>query len=142
MKPIFATPFLGLLLLSPFASAKDIVHDAEYYVLKAQHGDKWAKEDEGLNKKLAELKAKHGRPPNIIHIMWDDTGVGELGIPHIQKNRGFQTPNINQFAAEGQYYSRMYTEPSCTPSRAAFMTGRNAIRSGMYMSASLLNTVA
>jgi hypothetical protein len=80
MKSVFATPLLGLLLLSPFASAEDIVHDAEFYVLKAQHGDKWAKEDEGLNKKLAELKAKHGRPPNIIHIMWDDTGVGELGL--------------------------------------------------------------
>ncbi|MBV1916177.1 MAG: sulfatase-like hydrolase/transferase [Pseudomonadales bacterium] len=132
----------GLLLLSlcvgaTTACAKSddgskIVHDAEYYVLKAQHGDKWATEDKEIDKKLAALRKKHGKPPNIIHIMWDDTAVGELGVPHNQKNRGFQTPNINQFAAEGQYFSRMYTEPSCTPSRAAFMTGRHAVRSGMY----------
>ena len=123
---------LAALCWSAVGVAQDIVHDAEYYVLKAQHGDKWAAEDKEIDKKLAALQKKHGRPPNIIHIMWDDTGVGELGIPHIQKNRGFQTPNINQFTAEGQYFSRMYTEPSCTPSRAAFMTGRYAVRSGMY----------
>ena len=64
--------------------------------------------------------------------MWDDTAVGEVGIPQIQATRGFKTPNINQFAQEGQYYSRMYTEPSCTPTRAAFQTGRHAVRSGMY----------
>ncbi len=123
---------LAVLCWSAVGVAKDIVHDAEYYVLKAQHGDKWAAEDKELDKKLAALRKKHGRPPNIIHIMWDDTAVGELGIPQIQKNRGFTTPNINQFVAEGQYFSRMYTEPSCTPSRSAFMTGRNAVRTGMY----------
>ena len=118
---------------SPAVSAEEpIVHDAEHYVLKAQHGAEWAQEDKAIKKKIADLKKKHGRPPNIIHIMWDDTAVGELGVPHNQMNRGFKTPNINKFAAEGQYYSRMYTEPSCTPSRAAFQTGRSAVRSGMY----------
>ena len=112
--------------------AKPIVHDSEYYILKAQHGDKWAKEDKAIQKKIAALKKKYGRSPNIIHIMWDDTAVGEIGVPQNQMNRGFTTPNINKFAAEGQYYSRMYTEPSCTPSRAAFQTGRHAVRSGMY----------
>ena len=52
---------------------KEIVHDAEYYVLAAQNGEKWAKEDEGLAKRLAELQKKYGQPPNLIHIMWDDT---------------------------------------------------------------------
>ncbi len=113
-------------------NAKDIIHDSEHYILKSQHGDKWAKEDKVIQEKLAVLKKKHGRSPNIIHIMWDDTAVGEIGIPQVQAGRGFKTPNINKFAAEGQYYSRMYTEPSCTPSRAAFQTGRNAVRSGMY----------
>lgn len=110
----------------------DIVHDAEHYILKAQYKDKWAKEDKDIQAKIDALKKKHGRAPNIIHIMWDDTAVGEVGIPQIQKPRGFETPNINKFAQEGQYYSRMYTEPSCTPTRAAFQTGRHAIRSGMY----------
>ena len=82
--------------------------------------------------KLAELRQKHGAPPNIIHIMWDDTAVGEVGIPAIQKVRGFETPNINRLAAEGINFMRMYTEPSCTPSRAAVLTGRHPVRNGMF----------
>ncbi|MBW1752115.1 MAG: sulfatase, partial [Deltaproteobacteria bacterium] len=79
----------------------EIIHDAEYYVLEAQHGKKWAAEDKELEKKLAKLRKKHGTPPNIIHIMWDDTAVGEVGVPQIQKARGWETPNINKFSAEG-----------------------------------------
>lgn len=114
------------------APSGEIIHDAEYYVLEAQHGKKWAEQDKGLQAKLAELKKKHGTAPNIIHIMWDDTPVGEVGIPHIQKMRGWETPNINKFAKEGIFFTRMYTEPSCTPSRAAVITGRHAVRNGMY----------
>ncbi len=113
-------------------NTKGIVHDAEYYVLEAQHGEKWATQDKELDKKLAELRKKHGAPPNIIHIMWDDTGVGEVGIPQIQKMRGWETPNMNKFGQDGIFFTRMYTEPSCTPSRAAVMTGRHAVRNGMY----------
>ncbi|NOR81510.1 MAG: sulfatase-like hydrolase/transferase [Methyloprofundus sp.] len=114
------------------AIAADIVHDAEFYVLNAQYGDKWAAEDKGLNKKLAALKKKFGTPPNIIHIMVDDVALGEVGIPALQKVRGFETPNINAIAADGINFMRMYTEPSCTQSRAAAMTGRHPIRNGMY----------
>ena len=109
-----------------------IIHDAEYYVLEAQHGEKWAKEDSELDQKLAELKKKHGRPPNIIHIMWDDTAYGDVGIPAIQKVRGLNTPRLNTMAEEGILFTRMYTEVGCTPSRAASATGRLAVRSGMY----------
>ncbi|MGH7198848.1 MAG: sulfatase-like hydrolase/transferase [Candidatus Omnitrophota bacterium] len=117
-----------------FGSDQDkpkIVHDSEYYILEAQHGEKWAGEDKDLDVKLAELRKKFGSPPNIIHIMWDDTGVGEVGIPAIQKVRGFETPNINRLASEGINFMRMYTETSCTPSRTAVITGRHPVRSGM-----------
>ena len=112
--------------------AEELVHDAEFYVLKAIHGDKWADEDKVLDNRLAQLKEKYGTPPNIIHIMWDDTPMGEVGIPSLQQLRGFTTPNINKLAAEGMNFTRMYTEPSCTPSRAAVITGRHPIRNGMY----------
>jgi arylsulfatase len=112
--------------------AKEIIHDAEYYVLEAQHGEKWEEQDKKMEAELEALRDKHGAPPNIIHIMWDDTPVGEVGLPHLQKNRGFETPNMNQFAEEGIYFTRMYTEPSCTPSRGAVITGRHAVRNGMY----------
>jgi len=129
---MLSAALLATLVSGSAWAKKDIVHDAEYYNLKAQHGDKWATQDEAIEAKLKALQEKHGTPPNIIHIMWDDSPVGEMGIPHLQKNRGFATPNINQFTAEGAYCTRMYTEPSCTPSRAAFMTGRHAVRTGMY----------
>jgi len=119
---------------------KEIVHDAEYYVLEAQNGEKWAKEDEGLARRLAELQKKHGRPPNLVHIMWDDTAFGDVGIPAIQKVRGLQTPNLNQLAAEGIMFTRLYTEVGCTPSRAAAMTGRLAVRNAMYNIGMLLES--
>jgi len=113
-------------------AADKIVHDAEYYILEAQNDEKWTAEDTELEAKLAELRKKHGRPPNIISIMWDDTAYGDIGIPAIQKVRGLSTPNLNKMAAEGILFTRMYTEVGCTPSRAALATGRLAIRSGMF----------
>jgi arylsulfatase len=138
LKAISTSTLLAALLTSPVllfasaASSKDIVHDAEYYVLEAQHGDDWAAQDVEIRKRLAALKEKHGTRPNIIHIMWDDTALGEVGIPEIQSVRGFKTPNMNQMAEDGINFMRMYTEPSCTPSRAASITGRYAVRSGMH----------
>ena len=118
----------------------DIVHDAEYYILEAQNGERWAAEDAALEKKLAELRARHGTPPNIIHVMWDDTSFGDVGIPEINKIRGFETPSFNRMAEEGILFTRMYTEVGCTPSRAASATGRLAIRSGMYNIGMLLES--
>ena len=135
MKQLLICPLLSALLLGSFAWAEEpskIVHDAEYYVLEAQNGEKWAAEDGDLNQKLAELEKKHGARPNIVHIMWDDTAYGDVGIPAIQKNRGLETPNLNQMAREGILFTRMYTEVGCTPSRAACMTGRHPIRNAMY----------
>jgi len=109
-----------------------IVHDAEYYVLHAQNGQRWDAEDKAITAKLAELRKKHGQPPNLIHIMWDDTAYGDVGIPAIQKVRGLHTPNLNKMARDGILFTRMYTEVGCTPSRAACITGRYAKRSGMY----------
>ena len=85
-----------------------------------------------MGKRLAELEKKFAAKPNIIHIMWDDTALGEVGIPEIQKVRGFETPVMNKMAEEGINFMRMYTEPACTPTRAAFQTGRYAVRSGMH----------
>ena len=113
-------------------SSAEIVQDAEYYILEAQNGAKWEKEDLTIDAKLAELKEKFGTPPNIIHIMWDDTAFGDVGIPALQKVRGLKTPALNTMAEEGMLFTRMYTEVGCTPSRAAVITGRLAIRSGMY----------
>jgi arylsulfatase len=123
----------GSLPTITWAQGTKIVHDAEYYILEAQNGKRWAVEDEALDAKLEELRTKHGTPPNIIHVMWDDTSFGDVGIPAINKIRGFETPSLNRIAEEGILFTRMYTEVGCTPSRAAVLTGRLAIRSGMYV---------
>lgn len=129
---IVATMFIGSGTEVVQAAGK-IVHDAEYYILYEQNGDRWEVEDKKLEAKLAELRKKNGgKPPNIIHIMWDDTSFGDVGIPAISKIRGFETPALNTMAEEGIMFTRLYTEVGCTPSRAAVITGRYAIRSGMY----------
>jgi hypothetical protein len=120
-----------VLLLVGGASAADVVHDAEYYILNAQNGERWAAEDRELDKKLAELRAKYGQPPNIVYVLWDDTAFGSVGFPALQKNFGYETPNLNRMADEGINFTRMYTEPSCTPTRAAVLTGRHPVRHGM-----------
>jgi arylsulfatase A-like enzyme len=116
----------------PNATPGPIVHDAEYYVLFDQHGDAWEVEDRELDQKLAELEDQFGTKPNVVHIMWDDMAFGDAGIPALNKIRGFDTPNCNRMAEEGALFTRYYTEAACTPSRAAVLTGRYAVRSGMY----------
>ena len=113
-------------------AANQIVHDAEYYVLEAQHGEKWSADDNKIDKKLAEVRKKNGgKPPNIVYILLDDVGFGEIGMDELSVIRGYKTPNMDAFAKEGLSLQRMYSEPSCTPTRVAMMTGRYPIRTGL-----------
>ena len=114
------------------AASEKIVHDTEYYILEAQNGEKWAADDKAVDQKLADFKKKNnGKPPNILYILIDDIGFGDLGNAELNAIRGYKTPNINKFADEGMRFARMYAEPSCTPTRVAFMTGRQPHRNGM-----------
>ena len=106
---------------------------ATKYIIEAQNGDRWAGEDKDLDKRLKELKKEHGKTPNIVYILWDDMAFGDAGIPAINQIRGFDTPSCNRIAKEGIMFTRMYAEPSCTPTRAAVMTGRQPYRNGMYI---------
>lgn len=126
------TIFTVAVLAATQVYGADIVHDAEYYVLERQHAKQWAADDQAVEAKLREIRDKNGgKPPNILYILIDDIGFGEIGEPYLNYVRGYQTPNINQFANEGLRFMRMYTEPSCTPTRVAFMTGRQPWRLGM-----------
>ncbi|KFO89057.1 Steryl-sulfatase, partial [Buceros rhinoceros silvestris] len=67
--------------------------------------------------------------PNVILLMADDLGIGDLGC---YGNRTLRTPNIDRLAEEGVTLTQhIAASPLCTPSRAAFLTGRYPIRSGM-----------
>ncbi|XP_058886007.1 arylsulfatase D isoform X1 [Acipenser ruthenus] len=67
--------------------------------------------------------------PNFIVMMVDDLGIGDIGC---YGNNTVRTPNIDRLAQEGvKLTQHIAAGPLCTPSRAAFMTGRYPIRSGM-----------
>jgi arylsulfatase len=69
--------------------------------------------------------------PNILFIVSDDTGYGDLGPYGGGEGRGMPTPNIDRLAKEGMTFFSFYAQPSCTPGRAAMQTGRIPNRSGM-----------
>ncbi|MEJ0076650.1 MAG: arylsulfatase [Alphaproteobacteria bacterium] len=71
--------------------------------------------------------------PNILFILADNVGYGDIGAYGGGELRGAPTPRIDRFAAEGLRLTQFLVEPSCTPSRAAFMTGRYSIRSGLSL---------
>lgn len=75
--------------------------------------------------------AQEPRKPNIILIVSDDTGYGDLGPYGGGVGRGMPTPNIDRLANEGMTFFSFYAQPSCTPGRAAMQTGRIPNRSGM-----------
>jgi len=71
--------------------------------------------------------------PNILFILGDNIGYGDIGAYGGGELRGAPTPRIDRFAAESLRLTQFLVEPSCTPSRAAFMTGRYSIRSGLSL---------
>jgi arylsulfatase len=130
--PGFAVLLLVFGVVAAQAANKEIIRDAEYYILEAQNGERWKADDKEIDARLAELrKANGGKPPNIVYILLDDLGFGEIGMPDLEVIRGYATPNIDALAREGLSLQRMYTEPSCTPTRVAMMTGRHPVRTGL-----------
>lgn len=133
MKRLLISTAAALVALSGQVAAQDgdIIHDAEYYIIEAQNGEQWAEDDVQIDARLAALReANGGKPPNIVYILLDDLGFGEIGTKEMSVVRGYDTPAIAKLAQEGLSLQRMYTEPSCTPTRVAFMTGRHPVRTG------------
>jgi arylsulfatase len=73
-----------------------------------------------------------GAKPNIVFILMDNLGYGEVGCYGGGILRGAPTPNIDKLATEGTRLLNFNVEAQCTPSRSAIMTGRFAIRSGTH----------
>lgn len=70
------------------------------------------------------------RRPNIVYILTDNLGYGELGCYGGGEVRGAPTPRADQLAREGLRLTNFNVEAQCTPSRSATLTGRYAYRSG------------
>jgi len=73
-------------------------------------------------------------PPNIVLILADNLGWGELGCYGGGMLRGAPTPRIDALAAEGMRFLNFNVESDCVPTRSALMTGRHPIRTGALQS--------
>ena len=78
-----------------------------------------------------EQSSSASSKPNILLIVSDDTGYGDIGAYLGGETRGMPTPSLDKLAEDGMMFTSFYAQPSCTPGRAAMQTGRIPNRSGM-----------
>lgn len=81
--------------------------------------------------KLDALKAKTGKRPNIVWLIVDDMGYGDPGAFGGGSAVGAATPNMDRLAREGLKLTATYSQPTCTPTRSAILTGRLPVRTGL-----------
>jgi arylsulfatase A len=84
----------------------------------------------GLSAAQRVFAAEAEKPPNIVVVLCDDLGYGDLGC---YGHPVIQTPNLDRFATEGIRFTDCYSAaPVCSPSRAGLLTGRTPNRCGIY----------
>lgn len=69
------------------------------------------------------------RPPNVIVIVTDDQGYGDVGA---HGNPWLKTPHLDRLRSESVRLENFHVDPVCTPTRAALMTGRYSVRTGAW----------
>ncbi|MFT5759641.1 MAG: arylsulfatase A-like enzyme [Alteromonadaceae bacterium] len=67
--------------------------------------------------------------PNIIIVMTDDQGYGDFGM---HNNPIVNTPNIEKLASQSQRFTNFHVDPTCSPTRAALMSGQYSLRAGVW----------
>jgi arylsulfatase A-like enzyme len=90
-------------------------------------------DEEALLKGGGQPSAPDGKKPNIVMIMTDDVGWGDLGCYGGGVMRGAPTPHLDRLAAEGMRFVNYYGQASCTAGRASFITGRIPIRTALSL---------
>lgn len=78
----------------------------------------------------APVAAQAARRPNILLMLADDLGVKDVGF----QGGEIRTPNLDRLAGDGVRFTRLYSYPLCSPTRAGLMTGRHPIRYGLAYS--------
>jgi arylsulfatase len=82
---------------------------------------------------LTQAAEQKPQQPNVVFILADNVGYGDLGAYGGGELRGAPTPRLDQLAHEGLRLTQFLVEPACTPSRAALMTGQYSIRNGLSL---------
>ena len=75
----------------------------------------------------AQLAGQDAARPNVVVILADDMGWNDVSF----HGGAIPTPHIDRLAAEGVEFDRFYTNPKCTPTRAALLTGRDPLQLGL-----------
>ena len=86
-----------------------------------------------IDKQSIDAALEGSSKPNIVFMMADNLGYGDVGAYGGGELRGAPTPRIDQLASEGLRLTQFLVEPGCTPSRAATMTARYSIRLGLSL---------
>ena len=73
--------------------------------------------------------AATSRPPNVILVITDDQGYGDLGV---HGNDVIRTPNLDRLAEQSVRLTDFHVDPTCSPTRAALLTGRYSTRTGVW----------
>ena len=77
----------------------------------------------------AQAAAEANEKPNVILVITDDQGYGDLGC---HGNKIIQTPNLDQLHRQSVRLTDFHVSPCCTPTRAGLMTGQNPVRVGAW----------
>jgi hypothetical protein len=114
---------IALLMIAALPSISHAIQpDAPFLASQKKHADKWAKEDKVINEKLAALEKKFGKKPNIIYILADDIGFGELGW---QGGASIEAPRRLRWT---RWPTRVCASFGLTPSRPAHPVALQSIR--------------
>ena len=116
-----ATPFVQASTLSKAVRTSESMEPALSFPTQEQ----------AAQRKLEALRTKVGKRPNIVWLLIDDMGYGDPGAFGGGESIGAATPNIDRLAREGLKLTSTYSQPTCTPTRSAILTGRLPVRTGL-----------
>ncbi len=77
---------------------------------------------------LAVVASLAGAPPNIVVVLTDDQGYGDIGA---HGNPVLKTPHLDRLRAESRRFLDFHVSPTCAPTRSALMTGRHEFKNGI-----------
>ena len=87
-----------------------------------------ARQDDNTEQLDVEFGTQSPRP-NIVLILTDDQGYGDVGR---HQNPVVSTPNIDQLAEESVRFTNFHVDPTCSPTRAALLTGMHSMQAGVW----------
>ena len=130
--PVILAACAVLLLLSSSAAvfAQSVLSKAERTSESLEPTLVHSGQEAAAQAKLDALLARAGKRPNIVWLVVDDMGYGDPGAYGGGAAIGAATPNMDRLAREGLKLTSTYSQPTCTPTRSAMLTGRLPVQNG------------